>query len=67
MPIMDGLEASRRIRKLQRNDANKIPIIAMTANAFKEDIQKSLDAGMNEHISTPVDIETILMTLSKFL
>ena len=67
MPIMDGLEAAKRIRSLQRKDAKTIPIVAMTANAFREDIQKSLDAGMNEHISPPVDIETILMTIGKFL
>ena len=67
MPVMDGLEATRRIRKLEKKDAGYIPIIAMTANAFREDVQKSLDAGMNEHISKPVDIETIMMVISKFL
>ena len=67
MPVLDGLEATRKIRSLQRRDATKIPIIAMTANAFREDIQKSLDAGMNEHISKPVDIDTILITINKFL
>lgn len=66
MPVLDGLEATRKIRSLQRRDAANIPIIAMTANAFREDIQKSLDAGMNEHISKPVDIETILITINKF-
>ena len=66
MPIMDGLEATRRIRQLEKKDAQHIPIIAMTANAFREDIQKSLDAGMNEHISKPVDIDTIIMVISKF-
>ncbi|MBR5596542.1 MAG: response regulator [Lachnospiraceae bacterium] len=67
MPVMDGLEATRRIRKLAKKDAALVPIIAMTANAFREDIQKSLDAGMNEHISKPVDIETILMVINKFI
>ena len=67
MPVMDGLEASRRIRALKRDDAKNIPIVAMTANAFREDIQKSLDAGMNDHISKPVDIETILMSIGKFI
>ena len=66
MPVMDGLEATRRIRKLNKKDASYIPIIAMTANAFREDVQKSLDAGMNEHISKPVDMETIMMVISKF-
>ncbi len=67
MPVMDGLEASRQIRNCGKKDATHIPIIAMTANAFREDIQKSLDAGMNEHISKPVDIETIMMVISKFV
>ena len=67
MPVMDGLEATRRIRNLDKKDAGYIPIIAMTANAFREDVQKSLDAGMNEHISKPVDIETIMMVISKFI
>ena len=66
MPVMNGLEAARRIRKLDKKDAGYIPIIAMTANAFREDVQKSLDAGMNEHISKPVDIETMMMVISKF-
>ena len=66
MPVMDGLEATRRIRNLDKKDAGFIPIIAMTANAFREDVQKSLDAGMNEHISKPVDIETIMMVINKF-
>ena len=67
MPVMDGLEATRKIRQLGKKDALHIPIIAMTANAFREDIQKSLDAGMNEHISKPVDIDTIMMVISKFI
>ena len=67
MPVMDGLEATRKIRQLHKKDALHIPIIAMTANAFREDIQKSLDAGMNEHISKPVDIETMKMVISKCL
>ena len=66
MPVMDGLDATRRIRQFEKKDAQHIPIIAMTANAFREDIQKSLDAGMNEHISKPVDIDTIIMVISKF-
>ena len=67
MPVMDGLEATRRIRKLERKDAKTVPIIAMTANAFQEDIKKSFDAGMNEHISKPVDIDTILRVVHKVL
>ena len=67
MPVLDGLEATRRIRQSQKSDSKSIPIIAMTANAFREDIQKSLDAGMNEHISKPVDVETIKMVINKCL
>ena len=57
MPNMDGAEVVRNIRKLNRMDALTIPVIAMTANAFKEDIQKCMDAGMNEHLAKPVDIK----------
>ena len=55
MPEMDGLEATAKIRQLERSDAKTIPIIAMTANAFEEDKQKSFEAGMNDHVSKPVD------------
>lgn len=65
MPVMDGLTAAKEIRKLKRADASKIPIIAMTANAFREDIKKSYEAGMNEHISKPVEIETIVSIIAK--
>lgn len=56
MPVMDGLEATKAIRELEREDAKKIPIIAMTANAFEEDRKACLDAGMDEHIGKPIDI-----------
>ena len=56
MPVMDGLEATKQIRKLERFDAKKIPIIAMTANAFDEDRKECINAGMNEHIGKPIDI-----------
>ena len=56
MPVMDGLEATKAIRMLEREDAKKIPIIAMTANAFEEDRKACLEAGMNEHIGKPIDI-----------
>ncbi len=59
MPIMNGYEATRQIRKLQRKDAKEIWIVAMTANAFVEDIRMSKDAGMNEHLSKPVDVERL--------
>ena len=66
MPIMNGYEATRRIRKMDRPDAKTIPIIAMTANAFLEDIQESKDAGMNEHISKPLDISKVISTIGKY-
>ncbi|MDR2169125.1 MAG: response regulator [Planctomycetaceae bacterium] len=65
MPIMDGCTATRIIRNLQHPDAGKLPIIAMTANVFKEDVQEVLDAGMNGHIGKPVDIKIIIDTIQK--
>ena len=59
MPVMDGLTTTRKIRRLQRDDAHTIPIIALSANAFAEDHQKSLDSGMNAHISKPLEIDTL--------
>ena len=64
MPVMDGYTATRTIRQLPRKDAKTIPIIAMTANAFAEDIEKALDAGMNAHLSKPIVIEDVLHTIS---
>lgn len=63
MPIMDGLEASRQIRSLKRRDAKKIPIIAMTANAFDGDVKKSVESGMNGHLSKPIHTERMLEML----
>ncbi|MBR6274416.1 MAG: response regulator, partial [Lachnospiraceae bacterium] len=63
MPEMDGLEATRRIRSLKRDDAKSVPIIALTANAFDEDVQRSLQAGLNAHLSKPVQPETLFKTL----
>ncbi len=62
MPVMDGLEAAQTIRKLNREDAKTVPIIAMTANAFDEDMKKSIESGMNGHLTKPVDIEELLRT-----
>lgn len=56
MPVMNGLDAARKIRSMPRPDARTIPIIAMTANAFQDDVQRSIDAGMNAHITKPLDI-----------
>ena len=63
MPEMDGLEATRRIRAMDRRDAKKIPIIALTANAFDEDVQRSLQAGLNAHLSKPVEPDALFATL----
>ena len=67
MPEMDGLEATRVIRSMDREDAKSIPIIALTANAFDEDVQNSLQASMNAHLSKPVEPETVFRTLEELL
>jgi CheY-like chemotaxis protein len=67
MPEMDGLEATETIRALDRPDAKNIPIIAMTANAFDEDVQRSLQVGMNAHLSKPVDPERLYQTLEELI
>ena len=64
MPEMDGLEATRTIRAMDREDAKSIPIIALTANAFDEDVQRSMQAGLNAHLSKPVQPEALFETLS---
>ena len=63
MPVMDGLEATRVIRAMDRADAKSIPIIALTANAFDEDVQRSMQAGLNAHLSKPVEPEALFRTL----
>lgn len=63
MPVMNGVEAASMIRGMERPDAEAIPIIAMTANAFSEDVKKSMDAGMNEHLAKPMNLEKLLDTL----
>lgn len=68
MPVMDGLEATKRIRSMEgRIDGEAIPIVAMTANAFEEDVKKSLEAGMNGHISKPIDIKKMYAQLYQLL
>ena len=67
MPIMNGLEATQNIRALNRADSKTIPIIALTANAFDEDVQRSLQAGMNAHLNKPIDPDEIYRTLEKLL
>ena len=66
MPVMDGLEATRRIRSGENPLGRTIPILAMTANAFLEDMQKSREAGMDEHLSKPVDIAALEQTVKRF-
>ena len=67
MPEMDGLEATKAIRALDRENCREIPIIALTANAFDEDVQRSLQAGLNAHLSKPVDPETLFGTLESLI
>ena len=67
MPEMDGLEATRTIRNLNREDCKKIPIYAMSANAFDEDVKRSLASGMNGHLSKPVNLQVLEKTLQKVL
>ena len=67
MPVMDGYEAVRQIRKLKNPETANIPIIAMTANAFEEDRQKALEAGMNEHVAKPIDLARVLEVVKKVL
>ncbi len=67
MPVMNGYEATKLIRSLEREDAQQIPIIAMTANAFAEDVKDALDAGMDAHIAKPIDVELLNKTISQTL
>lgn len=67
MPVMNGYEAARAVRRLERKDAAEIPIVAMTANAFAEDVQAALDAGMDDHVAKPVDMQVLCETLQRLL
>ncbi len=67
MPEMNGLEATRRIRALNRADSKSVPIVALTANAFDEDVQRSMQAGLNAHLSKPVDPEMLFETLESLV
>ena len=67
MPVMDGLEATKCIRTLGKADSRTVPIIAMTANAFDEDMKKSIDSGMNGHLSKPIDINKLYKVLQEIL
>lgn len=67
MPVMDGYEATKAIRELDRFDSKTVPIIALSANVFADDIQNALHAGMNSHIAKPVDVNTMMSVIGKFL
>ena len=67
MPVMNGYDATRAIRALNRTDCAKIPIIAMTANAFAEDVKNALDAGMNAHVAKPIDMVLLKRTLGQYI
>ena len=66
MPGIDGYEATRRIRAMTDKDVSKIPIIAMTANAFEEDKLAAIEAGMNGHVAKPVDVDVLCAMLAKY-
>ena len=65
MPVMSGYEATRVIRGLERSDAKSVPIIALSANAFEEDVTMARDAGMNEHLAKPVDMDKMFKVISR--
>ena len=67
MPQMNGYDATRAIRAMERSYCKQIPIIAMTANAFAEDVQAAKTVGMNEHIAKPLDIKVLAKTLNRWL
>ena len=67
MPVMTGYEAARAIRDLDRADADTIPIIAMSADAYRDDVQKCLDCGMNAHVPKPIDMQEVIRLLEKYL
>lgn len=67
MPVLNGMDATRQLRKLDHPDAKTIPIIAMTAHAFTEDKRKCWEAGMNDHIAKPIDVRTMLETIAKYI
>ena len=67
MPVMDGLMATKQIRAMEREDAKTIPIIAMTANVFDEDVERSMQAGMNVHLSKPIEPERLYETMTKLI
>ena len=67
MPVMNGYEATKRIRGLKDERKSQIPIIAMTANAFEEDRKMALASGMNDHVAKPIDMNILLPTIMKYI
>ena len=67
MPVMDGLAATQAIRRLDRPDAADVPILAMTANAFAEDVKAAMEAGMTAHVAKPIDVEILRGSLRNVL
>ena len=67
MPVLNGLDATRQIRTLPREDAKTVPVIAMSANAFDEDKKRAFDAGINDYLVKPIDITKLLATLEKWV
>ena len=67
MPVMDGLQAAKAIRALNHPDAKNIPILALSANTYKEDILQSMEAGMNAHLAKPLDIVELSAALHKYI
>ena len=67
MPVMNGYEATAAIRALDRKDAASLPIVAMTADAFAEDVKKCMDSGMNAHVAKPINVKEVCRQLEKFL
>ena len=67
MPVMDGLEATKKIRALPREDSHNIPILALTADAFREDMEKCRAAGMNEHLAKPVNPNELIQVLMRYI
>ena len=67
MPVMDGLDAARVIRAMEREDCRAVPIVAMSANAFDDDLKKSVECGMNGHLSKPVEVDKLYQTLNRVI
>lgn len=67
MPVMNGLEAAHRIRMLERSDSSSVPIIAVSANAFEEDVRRSLASGMNVHLSKSIEVKKLAEVMKEFL